>query len=247
MIGLRDPVDRFLSSYYWRRKVACDPRGGDARTTPPKRGIRVASYPDLYCRDSFSDREMDVLFFRYSSDDGKDDNDIENLARALCSTNATVARRAHQSVQAIGHAQHTITEWLGQNWTAYSEAMYPLVLEQSFDFEKQVEDAFNWARQIGCKVEKPAARDEGVNCTNSQVTKDSAGQDNNGDDDSSLSLHSASNVKRPLSETGERCIARYYADDYRILQEIREAACKSDTCKRAIQSILDRRMSLLQS
>ena len=54
-------------------------------------------------------------------------------------------------------------------------------------------------------------------------------------------------IDNGLSAKALANVARFYADDYTLLAQLRDAACKTADCVRGITSILDRRADLLAS
>jgi hypothetical protein len=50
-----------------------------------------------------------------------------------------------------------------------------------------------------------------------------------------------------LSELGKKCVARYYKEDYELIQELLEKnVCKSNDCRTGLNNILQRRLPLLE-
>ena len=65
-----------------------------------------------------------------------------------------------------------------------------------------------------------------------------------------LNPDSTPDIKSSLSALGTCCVARYYADDYKLLETIGSALCPSETktqCQSAINSIIARRQKSLSS
>jgi len=235
LVSLRDPVDRFVSSFYWRQKITCDPENGDTRRAPMPNegGGLVSNQPDLYCNDRAWPPEKEVLFHRYN-------RDADALARALCSADEAVAEQARKDILSIGHAKHKIVDWLGPDWSEYADSIFPVILEPSFDYEEQVDDSVRWVYDKTHFEEETLFEHRQSRRMLSRVEiieeeKDGAAAD---------FAHSSSSLKKPLSEAGARCVAQYYAEDYAVLEPLRDLACKSDVCRQAVQSILDRRTPL---
>jgi len=132
MITIRDPVDRFVSSFNWRAFLFC--RGGRGRsyddspdmhvnatldtriTVGPEtdnNGLNIEQ-PETYCRrwnvtDSGSEPYM--VKFAYNSD-------VNGLAEGFCASEQDGAVRwriqsAYDDARMLIHGQHTLVAWLG--------------------------------------------------------------------------------------------------------------------------------------
>jgi len=120
LITIRDPVDRFVSAYHWRKVVSCHP-DGDERQTVTGRDKRLSfQHPEKYCKMAGGSEEK-VLFRKFPT--------ISSLAQALCSN-----PKAAKYVQRIGHMVNL------RQWTAnITREVYPIVLERGFDLPQQVD------------------------------------------------------------------------------------------------------------
>lgn len=237
LINLRDPVDRFVSAYYWRQRIMCRPQqpqygNEQERRQPHKSGYLVANQPDTYCRKG-NMQDWEILFGpRYHQS-------AEALAQSLCSENVTVAQQAAQDMSTILHANTGILKWLGPDWqqTALvaNQSLFPVVQEKGFDMTAQVDDAIQYAYlrapfESSLAFEGRRRRIEYQRCA---TTTQSSGNN--------ASLHSSGSSQKGLSAEGVACLSRYYADDYQTLQHVQEQACPTETCHAAIGSILARR------
>jgi hypothetical protein len=123
-VTLRDPVDRFVSAFYWRIFRLCEESGlsvGDC-ARPPK----TAQHQEL----------VKLLFDRY-------EKNASRLAEDLCSTDAEAAAVARKAVQQIPHAQYSIHDWMAYAWQP--EQVYPLVMEAGAqELEEQFDSAVSW-------------------------------------------------------------------------------------------------------
>jgi len=245
-IDLRDPVDRFVSAFYWRQLVHCDPEGDERE---PGTGRAANRHPDTHCTNEpdieYSDREMRVLYYDYN-------RDANELASALCSDDAAKSRRAELDMEEIGHTKLSITDWIGRNndFELYDGLAYPIVMEEPYDILAQVDEGLQWAYNK-TRFEGSSAfqrRKAKVAAKSCLERKRKLGQNNNDtDDETGDNLHSSSQSsnKKPLSKTNEACVANYFRSDYKILLQVQNRFCQSTTCVKAIQSILDRRAPYL--
>ena len=215
LISLRDPVDRFVSAFYWRILRLCHPE-------LDKRGERPASVRGTTCqndnnRDEFVD-ETEALFYRYNQN-------ASWLAEDLCSTNKTKAQIARESLGFIWHAQYDIGDWLDFHWNGTK--IFPLVVEpDTEDLEDQVDNAMHWFNnftemQTHDGFERRAAF--------ARMKKQPKNK------------HTSRKAKQQLTPKAEQCLEQYYRKDYQLLKDLKDSACKTEGCRHAIQSILDRR------
>jgi hypothetical protein len=135
-ISVRDPVDRFVSAFYWRVKVWCQ-NGNDTRIA----GGPVAQFPNLYCR-YFHPLEGEVLFQRYRqnanhlaeslcSNDDDDDYGISNASQHQKNSNETMERAA-KDVYRIGHLKASLCDWFGPDWLQKRKTLFPSYWNQAF-------------------------------------------------------------------------------------------------------------------
>jgi len=126
IVTLRDPVDRFISAFYWRSHILCHPEK-DKRVGPPSQECHSD-------RGGGQMKEAKIIYFRYRLN-------ASLLAEDLCSVDAEKASTAVASLNTIGHAQYNINDWLKFNW--HADRLYPLVIEGG-NFEAQVDMAVHW-------------------------------------------------------------------------------------------------------
>jgi hypothetical protein len=217
----------------------CNPHG-DPRT--PKANIssirhngddgKVSSHPDLYCFGrSPTSPEVQALFDTYHGH-------ADALARALCSDNASMATR---DIAHMKHVQWSLVDWfafLPDHWPddGYQHAIFPIVLEPTVPLEAQLDESIVW-------LYNQTAFESAADFAQRQAYVQRGGDHA---PFASSMMHSAGSRKLPLSDQGERCLARYYQQDYRLLRKIRQFLCKSDTCRDAITAIFDRRREILE-
>ena len=213
IISLRDPVDRFVSAFYWRILVHCHP---EVDKRPPGRPPQMQKcqtdrFPGL-------SNETIALFYRYNQS-------ASMLAEDLCSGNETSARIARESLGTILHGQHNIDDWLDFKWEG--NRIFPVVVERGAqDLEEQIDMSIHWLHNVtSFQPDDGFARRAAVAKTKSQTKNE----------------HSSDTAKKSLSLEGEKCLERFYRRDYQILKELLDTACKTPGCRQAIGNILQRR------
>uniref|UniRef100_A0A7R9ZDJ6 Sulfotransferase domain-containing protein n=1 Tax=Pseudictyota dubia TaxID=2749911 RepID=A0A7R9ZDJ6_9STRA len=234
-ISVRDPVDRFISAFYWRKLVMCNPKN-DMRERGP-----ASKDPSKYCTEA-DDREKQIIFSRYGGDAG-------SLAAALCSLDPLVSSLAAEDMKHISHIQSGISDWLGQDLEKYSDILFPIVLEAPFSLDSQIDDAVRWtysvthfeAEDVFSKRQEALIAMECQHFLSTQVERNSteinAASITLYDD----SRHSSASIKKSLSQTDEACMVKFFSSEYNLLRHMRNRFCKTDTCYDAIQAILERR------
>ena len=150
------------------------------------------------------------------------------LAIDLCSTDERTAETARKSIKLIGHAQHSLSDWLAFEWSP--NRLFPIVVEKGFDsMEDQTDDGMIWLFN--------ATHYEPLNL----FEKRAAYALNHKEPVDEHMAHSSASIKERLVPEAERCLEKYYAEDYTLIRKIKEQACKTENCKLAIQQILDQR------
>ena len=224
LITIRDPIDRFVSAFYWRCLVLCGPN--DKRRVGP-----AWKDPVNFCVTSLE--EHGRLHEKYHAN-------VNEIAEALCSTDAATADKARRHIRMIGHAQYSIKDWLGDDWKR--TMLRAIVNERNFDLDTQVDAAMHWVlHALGRNDTEVAQATQEQHRTSAQKK---------GQDLARVSSHSSSSFgnKIPLSDAGTQCLAHYYAQDYQLIGELRQFACQgllSEKCQEALQSILDRRRAMI--
>lgn len=228
LFSIRDPIERFVSAFYWRSHVLCNPTGDERNHTTERRGVDS----EKYCRSSWEPTEQYILFQKYKQN-------VSVLAESLCEHDATFSN-AKQDMAKIGHMRHSISDWLVEcGWwkKEMKESFAPIVLEPNFDFERQIDEAVHWVLhdRTGIETADLASRQSYVQL---QDCKDiSQHKQHKGTRHSSV-------IRSPLSEQGTKCLANFYRKDYEIIREM-TGWCKTEDCQLALRSILDRRRHLL--
>jgi len=229
-ITIRDPIDRFVSSFNWRLVVLCN-IDGDKRN----HGKKAVQHPESYCKVAPKE-EGKILFHKYKKD-------VNLLAEALCSNNKKERKQAEKDVLQIQHAQHSLSDWLRnvKNW----HNIVPIVLEKYFDFNKQIDEAiqygqdnYNFENELNFESRKRMVCEKDIQEKNEKIKNLVKKLD--------ASKHSSSVTNTPsLSRLGHQCLAQYYAKDYALIEKLKNKSCKSIDCKQALHSILSRRSCLL--
>jgi len=232
-ITIRDPIDRFVSAFNWRALIYCNP-DGDSRKhlghTP--HDVEKSCYET---NDNHYEREINILYHKYKQD-------VSKLAEALCSSNEEEKRQAEEDVALIGHIKHSIMDWLRDDKNF--DKVIPVALDEHFDFNKQIDEAIQYAQQ----------HYHFEDSSNFQKRKEMVLEKDAQEKDERLKgyvknmEHSSSRIKEhSLSQSGKKCLASYYAKDYSLIQTLKMKSCKTINCRRALQSILGKRMRLLKS
>ena len=217
LFGVRDPIDRFVSAFYWRILRLCHPEM-DKRPPKSERPANLQKKPCLSDDDRDVANETNVLFYRYNQN-------ASLLAEDLCSTNETTARIARESLRTIWHAKDSIEDWLDFNWNASRIFVY-VVEPNAEDLEEQVDNSMHWFFNVSqYQGDEAFARRAAF----AQNRKQPEGK------------HSSHSAQKSLSLRGERCLEKFYSKDYQILKELSDTACKTPGCRNAISSILERR------
>ena len=119
LINIRDPVDRFVSGFYYSIQRTCKP------WQKPSHGCTYKKPNEIY-----------ITHTRYQKN-------ATLLAEDLCSPNVTVAQIAHGSLRNITHLTHGIPEWLDFEYKP--EKLFPLVVEPgALGLEAQIDTAMEW-------------------------------------------------------------------------------------------------------
>ena len=215
-ITLRDPIDRFLSAFYWRAYMVCHPDETQRKWDGPPRGCKAKRYPE----------EARILYHTYNLS-------ASQLAEDLCSTSDAVRTKAQASLSRIEHARWSVENWLDFDWKQHSNSTYPLVVENGCgSFEDQVDTAIRWLYNR-TQFESLESFQKRYSFLKKQDDHDNVN-------------HSSVGLKRDLSDAAELCLAQFYCRDYEIIRDLGQFACKSEACRKGTNSILSRRAALLQ-
>ena len=220
-LTLRDPVDRFVSAFYWRAYMVCHPDKTKRLWKGPPRGCHVAKVPAAR-------KEAKIIYIEYNMD-------ASRLAEELCSPDPSVRGNASMALQTIQHAKWTISDFLKFDWKRGSaNNLFPLVVERGIDsFENQTDQAVHWLykRRQFEPEEQFVERHRFLQGQNLTAT---------------LAEHSSHQLKKDLTPQAEQCLVQFYRKDYEILDQIRQLACKTEACRQGIASMLARRAPLLE-
>jgi hypothetical protein len=236
-ITIRDPIDRYVAAFEWTLAIACVP----GQTT--------------FCRKMRP--YLKRIYDKYNEDPSL-------LGEALCDPddgyklNATIVEEDFVDLKHL-KADNVIYRWLGEHrkeqydWRSLGKYLYPLVVEKPFDIIRMVDEAAYHMARVTSNYYQTEEKD-----ISTQMNVDSYFGDLNllplrqyhascklAEEDSHK--HSSSNTRgRPeLSERAQLCLARYYQRDYELLPDLKRLACKTNDCRAALQSIIDRRAPLL--
>jgi hypothetical protein len=217
-INIRDPVDRFVSSFYWRMQ-----HYSKLIKRQLQEGLPVEEW----------NNETKILYLNYKGN-------VNLLAEALCGGNETLRDQAIHDIKyksPINHGRLSLTDWVPRRVLSRTDSLIPIVLEKGADIEAQIDDTVRYVYNNGGFEGDPesfAHREEWVHWHNCKMTKPSK------DDVHSTGRHVG------LSKLGEKCVARYFAKDYKLLKEMLEKkVCKTLDCEIGLKNILRRRQPLL--
>lgn len=220
IVPIRDPVDRYLSAFYWRLIVLCNP-DGDERFG--RGGGHAASRPERFCTNGNED-EKEGIFHVFR-------RDASLLAEGLCSSDATTRTLARRTLRSLQHAGKPIAQWLKFDWEQRN--IFALVMEKGIArLDIQVDAAVEWLYERLSFESSTSFADRASFSKQQQIT--------------GKEQHTSKAIKRQLSPAGEKCVAQYYRRDYELLGEHKERLCKTRDCLEGIQSILDRRSFLFE-
>ena len=221
LVNVRDPVDRFVSAFNWRSLVLCRPQN----ETRLQGMAEAVKHPDLFCKSIYP-WESTMIHEQYKSN-------VNMLAEALCDHGIT-GEKVRKDLKRIMHAKHFLSDWL-PNRSVHTANLIAVVMEPGFDFIQQIDSALKWV--VGQRIGEVNAAwlEEKASIQNNIVPNESK--------------HSSVRPgyhPPPLSPLGTCCLTRHLAKDYDLLWKLRKKACRgSESCQKALQSILDRRKKWL--
>eukprot|EP00592_Proboscia_alata_P014959 CAMPEP_0194395888 /NCGR_PEP_ID=MMETSP0174-20130528/124672_1 /TAXON_ID=216777 /ORGANISM="Proboscia alata, Strain PI-D3" /LENGTH=419 /DNA_ID=CAMNT_0039191871 /DNA_START=32 /DNA_END=1291 /DNA_ORIENTATION=- len=181
-----------------------------------------------------------------------------------------LATSAVQDVENLGHTKNSITDWLPPtidgrySWElpendAKRTDVIPIVQEPGYNFEEQIDATLEWL-SIQDKIDfayKDTIKDQAKSVKRNHITprrgviwSDNEKIMQQQQNSTHLNPDSTPDTKSSLSALGTCCVARYYADDYKLLETIGSALCPNETktqCQSAINSIIARRQEFLSS
>ena len=112
-----------------------------------------------------------------------------------------------------------------------------MVIEKPYDYIAQLDASMEW---LNDKIHFES--DDAFTLRRNMV----AWKDSHDIKLSSKSRHSSEVNKKPLSQKAIDNIVRFHHEDYKVLREMKEFVCKSEVCRGAIASILERREDSLE-
>mmetsp|Transcript_2189 Transcript_2189/g.4423 ORF Transcript_2189/g.4423 Transcript_2189/m.4423 type:complete len:317 (-) Transcript_2189:906-1856(-) len=141
LMALRDPIDRFLSNFYWAGLVMCHDSPSNEGNEKRKIMGTVPMRPHKKCKKKGekSTIQAEVVHTKYKGN-------ANNLAQALCSNDEAEREEATQDLRKFAHVGDSIRDWL----TFYyddTEHRTPvgIVLEKGFNFTAQLDGATEFA------------------------------------------------------------------------------------------------------
>jgi len=168
LINLREPIDRFVSNFYWVGLISCYPLGNN-ETRIFETDVRKSMLePHIYCRNSKQHRHWNqTMVMVHDLYEG----DAEKLMNGMCNFDDKGAReQALEGIRLLLHSKHSISDWLtslgdgitkdpmqrnsnsntsaddsSRNGTSKAATLVGIILEAGFNFKKQIEDALVFA------------------------------------------------------------------------------------------------------
>lgn len=220
MLPLRDPIDRFHSSFYWRVLRVCHP--------DPEQ--QITNYKELQGRDWECEKggngngyEGQAIHVTYQQNASK-------LALDLCSADPALEQAARKTISLLGHAQHNVRDWMAFDWQP--ERVYTIVVEKGFaSIEDQTDEALRWIWN-NTHFEDPSdfhRRSEYAYQHGPKIAQTPNG------------AHSSAALKEPLTPAAIHCLRSFYKEEYDFFSELSQKTCKNVRCEAAIENILIRR------
>jgi hypothetical protein len=234
--------------------VTCNPHGETRNQTTDETGHSLAvKYPHQWCkaRSATEQAKLD----RY-------DSNPKLLVQQLCTQDSTTGTwhvdtnsRAYSQDMTIRHLHKAaLVDWLGDSqdnqfydWRRHVHQLYPVVLEPGFDLTYHIHQAIRRSYQ-----EYPHAYHNEPRASferrqyRAMCDATAAKEDRQAATQHTTSGGSPFFTKVKLNKAEEACLAAYYQNDYRLLAELKDKACKSQSCVDALTSILERRADILQ-
>jgi len=155
LVTIRDPVDRFVSAYRWRKMILCQ-RDNETRIVSNK----AVGNPHDYCRQA-KVQEREVLFDTFPT--------LSSLVLATCQNATTVRQDLH-------YVQHmdALSAWLPPNAT---NDMHPLVLEPNYDLDSQVDAILQQWEPQACPPPRQAPTEGQLHSSSSSSSSSSQKHD----------------------------------------------------------------------
>lgn len=211
---IRDPIDRFVSAFFWRMYILCDPHGDE------RKHKKTMSDPTHQCKKRKEEAKGIIDTFH---------GNASLLAETLCSSNAEEAKKAKLVLKKINHANFALTAWLKFKWQP--ENLFSIVLEHgAASLDVQTDEAVEWiyTKLSFENFESFYNRTEFVKHLST----------------TGAHRHSSPGGKHELTSQAERCLGKFHKKDYNFLKNQKENLCRTSDCLEGIQSILDRRRVL---
>jgi hypothetical protein len=232
---IRDPVDRFVSAFYWRAAVLCYRAGylcDPVRYPPPRKYI---GEPD-------SPKEIEIsLIFNQSR------TNVNEIAQRLCRHGDDDAyQQAALDVRKIGHLTATTQDWLEQSHVTAAESVSsfwtPIVLEPGFEFNSQI-DAF--VQHVVVNHTQVEDADSASFANRLVYIQQQDCLEEKKKKKGTINASPKGNKNIPLSDENIKCVARFYLQDYQAIRDLGQTHCTTQECRLGIESIWNRRSHLL--
>ena len=225
LINIRDPIDRYASAIAFELAIMCD-IDGETRIFDIDSSESSLEHPDLYCQSNRPE-EAEILFHKYK-------RDANYLAEMLYDEER--GREVRDDLAVVEHAGNTLWQWMNFDWEP--ERLYPVVLERPLDMNDQVDDFVRWLHNHTSFEDDQAfaQRKRYVGQLDCAKVSDSPVE----------SVQHSSGGHQAMSDKAIANLARFYFDDYILIQRLAKEACKTADCAMGLQSIVDRRKDLLK-
>jgi hypothetical protein len=222
LVTVRDPVDRFVSAFNWRAQLLC-------RVDDPRVKVHGSADKDpVKLCDLGREKEAAILHTEYRSN-------ADEFARSLCDGRGELSPATTAKLKQIRHMD-SLTDHLGgkgilSHLILRGVAIYATVLEPSFNFDAQARATV-----------KQIALDANISLR-SESKHESEYKHN-------LSEILGHNTTIKLSPQGAACVIQHFRGDFETITVLRQLACrglKALECRAAMQSILKRRLGLVEA
>lgn len=136
-VAVRDPIDRFVSAFYYMMKLQCHPTGETREPTNKPNLPNHSSGRWCYTRDLFT-----FILNKY-------DWNVNGFAEALCSDDPNEAKAAKGYVEQIVHMKDTLSDWVPlDNCESWLENIVPIVTEKNYDLNQMIDEAVQWTQHF---------------------------------------------------------------------------------------------------
>lgn len=236
IVNVRDPIDRFVSAFNWRLAILCKPDDKRHRGKKSVNGkvIGATKYPKEYCKTGSKEEEI-LLRETYQSSPSI-------LAEALCD-GSPMRHLAQEDFYQVHHSL-TLTDWLDflidptihkgitddgvKNFIVLPVEKQPVANETLFEQHIEKLEWHLLQNQYGSQIGEEMMRlaneqraNEEVQLGHKLMKERSKNQTllTTAESSHKAYLHSSAKFyNNSLTPLGECCLARFLADDYRLIQ-----------------------------